>query len=497
MRILFLSRAHLFDGSSSITNVPKAILGEMLRQNPDLLITWVISRNAHDDEVAADVLVPLSDVSDRLRMLKAGTDGYGRMMGYYLTEEIANQFRQTKTDMPYDLVLNQHPALAMQYKTILANRYRASRFNVQVPIVNWQMWTSTLDQMNAVSEYYVGPADIAAESMGAFFAERNVWESEHLMRSHQRTLKDWIAPHAVREVMQKSVHVPTGISYDEIEPARERHRARAAEGQGPVLFWGGRFANVKKPKVTFPLMRQVGLRHPTARVLVTTGHPKMPEWMDAEYPDWQIETSTNRARWFQRLGEGDVFLCNSISESYGLSWLEMLAAGMLGVFERQWWLDGLLPEWYPFIADSQAEQVEMASALMNDWPNGPLWTEFVPRVQEWLQAEHHSSDGARRMWAVLDEEHRKALADQERFARGSVGSLVVEAATKLWENDRQSIGMDDVFHSMNVASDTEREWGKHGDIISRMYLRQCLLAGGWRDVGDHSEVRFVPPEEEK
>lgn len=493
MRILFLSRSYVFDGGSSLTNVPKAVLGEMLRRHEDMTLTWVIPRNASEEEVHADVVAPLRDVADRLHMVRAATDGFGRMMGYYLTDEIANMFRQTKTEMPYDLVLNQHPALTLQYRTILANRYRASRFNVDVPIVNWHLWTATLDQLAMVPEYYVGEPDIAAETVGAFFAHHNVWESEYLLRSHKRTLREWLAPHAIRDVLGKSSHIHAGIGYDAVReialPVREK---RVADREGPTLFWGGRFANQKKAKVTLPLMREVNLRHPKSNVIITTSHHKIPDWAETGYPDWRIEKSINREAWFDRLGYGDVFLCNSVSEGYGSAWLEMLAAEQLGVFERQWWLDGFLPDWYPFVADTQQEQVEMASALMHDWPDGPLWKEFVPKVQEWLREEHNAVYSSVKLHDVLAGEHRAALERQASLGKGTVGTLVGDAARAALDG-AEAVPIDEVFNRMSMDSDTEREWGKHGDIISRVYLRQCLLAAGWRDVGGLNEVVMAPP----
>jgi hypothetical protein len=192
---------------------------------------------------------------------------------------------------------------------------------------------------------------------------------------------------------------------------------------------------------------------------------------------------------------GDVFMCNSPSESYGVAWLEMLAVGMLGVFEKAWWNETLLPDWYPFVTDSHDQQVQMAAALLKQWPDGPLWSKYSPMVREWIRTEHNEQSTGQRLAALLDDMKQNAILADGGKGTGSVGQLAVRAAELAWaeRGSNPAVHEDEVWRRMAALSDSGREWGKSGDIVSRMYLRRCLEANGWRDICRSHQVEFVAP----
>lgn len=50
-----------------------------------------------------------------------------------------------------------------------------------------------------------------------------------------------------------------------------------------------------------------------------------------------------------------------------------------------------------------------------------------------------------------------------------------------------------IWAQMSDLSDSGREFGKRGDMMTPMYLRRVLEGQGWRDVCRSREVEFVPP----
>lgn len=495
MRVLFISRCAKFDGTSSLSNVPRLVVHRMLMEDPTLTVTWLVPRTVDDEQLHNFLISPLpAEAQSRLSFVKATGHGFDRMVGYFSTEEIWDQLNQARTVKPYDLVLTQQAPLVPAYKAILTNRMMSSRYNTHTPWVIWHLWTATLSQMEEVPEYYMGEADVAAELMGAVHADLNIWESNYLLQDALASLRKWFQPTMVKKVIASSTPVHVGVEIDKMDDvfAHRIDRMENEEDARPRLVWAGRYANQKKPRTSFEQMRKVQLELQAegfpVDVVVASSQPT-PDWAVKSYHDWQLYERQDREGWFRVAGLGDVVLCNSVSEGYGTTWIEMLAAGMIVVFERSWWNEQLLPDWYPFIADTKADQVAMAKAVLKDWPVGNLWKEYVPRIREWIRAEQSDRASGPRMLELLREQMAKGIEDDAAIARGSVGQLAHKAALAAAEEYGPVVKQEQVFAYMGKVSDSERNWGKHGDPISAVYLRRALQGNGWVDQGGQ-EVTF-------
>lgn len=495
MRVLYLSRADEFRDKSSLVIIAKSVFRHMLEADPEMFVQWVIPRGTKQEVLDEYVLAPLGENARRMAFLPTLAGLSGRTLGYFLTEDLWYAATQTKVEIPYDVVLSNQLAMTPIWKTVLTNRYQASRYAVDVPIVNWQMWTATTQQLREVPEYYAGEADVVAESVSSMFAH-NVWESEVLYKAHLETMRQYVQPHVVKAVMEQSEVIANGVDWPRLDAVYEERRARIESQAGPArLFWGGRLANQKKPRVTFPLMERVRqASHFTQAPVVSTNRPESDpdvEWCHEEFPDWALHTGVDRTAFFGLMAQGDLFLCNSPSESYGVAWLEMLAVGMIGVFEKAWWNEALLPDWYPFVADTHEQQVQMAVALANDWPHG-MWEEYVPRVRAWIEDEHNEQKAGCRLGETLRRLKAESLATVRRG--GSIGDLAAEAAQSCWENQMgdDPVPAEDVWNRMAGLSESRRDWGKTGDLVSPMFLRRCLEQRGWVDLCRSRYVEFVP-----
>jgi hypothetical protein len=503
MRVLYLSRADEFRDKSSLVIIAKSVIRYMLESDPEMFVTWVIPRGTKPEILDEYVLAPLGENARRLEFLPVMAGLSGRTLGYFFNEDLWYALTQTKVKTPYDVVLSNQMALTPLYSFLLTNRYQSSRYNVDVPIVNWQMWTATTQQLKEVPEYYAGEADVVAESLSSMFGT-NVWESEVLKKAHLDTIKQYVQPSVVRKVEEQSVVIANGVDWPNLDRVWEARGRRAyavevgdgsiASGSGPNLFWGGRLANQKKPRVTFPLMARVQTLT-GCEVVVSTNRPESdPDvtWARNAFPSWSLHAGIDRTGFFGLMAQGDVFMCDSPSESYGVAWLEMLATGMLGVFAPAWWNETLLPDWYPFRSADPETRVQMAAALLKQWPDGPLWTKYVPKVREWIRTEHNEAECGRRLGELLRGTKAVSLYADRHKGTGSVGQLAVQAANELWPPDgEKALPEQAIWDRMTTLSESSREWGKPGDLVSRMYLRRCLETAGWKDVSDGPDVKFV------
>jgi hypothetical protein len=96
-----------------------------------------------------------------------------------------------------------------------------------------------------------------------------------------------------------------------------------------------------------------------------------------------------------------------------------------------------------------------------------------------------------RLAELLNRQKAAALAQDAGKSRGTVADLAVTAVQQLAEELSGPVPENDVYGRMRALSDSDREFGKPGDVMSRMYLRRCLEGRGWRDDCQSPLVRFV------
>lgn len=98
----------------------------------------------------------------------------------------------------------------------------------------------------------------------------------------------------------------------------------------------------------------------------------------------------------------DLFLATSKDESYGLQYLELLYAGVAGLFPDRAWASTILPDWYPYRYASTADAQTMLHYMATHLPEVraslsglPAWIKenhderafdrlFVAQMQDWM-----------------------------------------------------------------------------------------------------------------
>lgn len=355
--VVVLTRWKLIDQPQSIALIALDHGREWMRADPSVRVTYAMPVGATQAEVDEWFRPVLAETSDRASFVEA----YRRVTPRLAGAVTNGMLLDLVTDDSVDVVMSNQP----QGTSML-------RRMTDKPWVQWQMWTSTQAMVDMKSGL-MGDIDLPLESISALFADLNCWESAFMLDSHRRTLEQWLNRKTVAEVMARSVVTPNGVNV----PVR-RHVSR----ETPRVLWGG---NPKVATKRFDESSRVleKIRAYTDAEIVLTSPSGWPD----QKPGYDWRENVSRDEFVKIATESDVFVCNSVMETYGVAWLEMLGAGALGVFRESWWLKDLLPDWYPFVAQTVDEQSEMAIALVKQWPDGPLW-ECRDRVVEWVRSEH-------------------------------------------------------------------------------------------------------------
>ena len=106
---------------------------------------------------------------------------------------------------------------------------------------------------------------------------------------------------------------------------------------------------------------------------------------------WVGPLTASREHYWQALARTTAFLATAVDESYGLAYVEALAAGVVGVLPDRPWARALVPEGYPFFYRTAAEAEELLFRAVTD-------TEACRREMDaaaggafldWLKARHN------------------------------------------------------------------------------------------------------------
>jgi hypothetical protein len=123
-------------------------------------------------------------------------------------------------------------------------------------------------------------------------------------------------------------------------------------------------------------------------------HPRSPK------PDgWEVEGLLSEDAYYEALDEVDVFVATSKEESYGLQYLELLAAGAVGIFPDRPWARAILSDTYPLVYSTVNEAKTMLLAALRHLEDARV--AMPPRT--WI-AENHSSYLFRRAFLTYVDE---------------------------------------------------------------------------------------------
>ncbi len=84
---------------------------------------------------------------------------------------------------------------------------------------------------------------------------------------------------------------------------------------------------------------------------------------------WVGPLTATRVSYWEALAGTTAFLATAVEESYGLEYVEAMAAGVIGVLPDAPWARALVPEGYPFLWSSPAQAVELLKRALTD-PEG-------------------------------------------------------------------------------------------------------------------------------
>lgn len=154
-----------------------------------------------------------------------------------------------------------------------------------------------------------------------------------------------------------------------LDHVRERDEAALAARAPVVLYPATYLSPRKRPELFLQILTQVHDRvRLRAEVRVHESDLTCDLALRMSQLDWVWVgplTATREGYW-QDLSRATAFLATSEEESYGMAYVEALAAGVVGIFPDLPWARALLPDGYPYFYRTRPEAVDLLTAALRD-----------------------------------------------------------------------------------------------------------------------------------
>lgn len=201
----------------------------------------------------------------------------------------------------------------------------------------------------------------------------------------------------VREIVQgltvQSVSEKARISWVNLGFRTEHVRPRNEPAVPVVLYPAIYFTARKRPQLFLDVVERLVRATPiTVEARLHESALVSAEAMRLSRRDWAWvgPLTANREDYWSALARTTAFLATADEESYGLAYVEALAAGVVGVFPDRPWVRGILPEAYPFVYRTAAEAEELLFRAVTDTATcrRKLDEAVGGRFFDWLKTRH-------------------------------------------------------------------------------------------------------------
>lgn len=386
---------------------------------------------------------------------------------------------QRKSPIVYDCVMNQRTALGPLVKKIV--KAKTQKFSIDVPVFNLMTMIKTpFHASGKIDASMYGEDEVLLDLLCAY--------SDYAMVPDATRIEDLLECGRVYLRASKLDELRgrvCGAWFSGFEAERVMKMVQRREHEKVVVAYAGRW---NKPQKRFDLVLQVMdmLRLDDRLKFVCTsgdfGDEKQIEELKAEHPHVEFKI-LRRDEHLANVGNLDVFVYCSAAESFPVTVAEMLVGGVVGVFLDAPWVRRDYAT-YPFVAAG----LENAAAMVR-WVAGNLdeaRRKIAPVVEELVQRDK-SLDRFERMSTFMTEKIEQRMTN----SGGSLGNLVKQALVAC----SLDVGGADVkesmlYERMTQMSESGREFGRKGDMMSRFYLRRLVQGCGWEDVCDGPEVKY-------
>lgn len=187
------------------------------------------------------------------------------------------------------------------------------------------------------------------------------------------------------------------------------HVQERKQAQTPIVLYPAIYLTpVKRPDLFMEIVERVHRRTPVEvemRLQETSLISEKAMKISRLPWAWVGPLTSTRSSYWEALAATSAFLATASEESYGMSYVEALGAGVIGIFPDEEWARALVPTDYPFFYRDKATAEEMLFQAVTDPESCRAQIDAVAggSFTEWI-SKHHSD-------AAFDREIRDCVEE--------------------------------------------------------------------------------------
>jgi len=402
------------------------------------------------------------------------------------TRQLYALFNVDRTAFYYDAVLNPCAIFSPVLKKVLKPKFVTSAINIPIFHHTGSVRTNITRHQQLNTDY--GEEDVIAETV-AWLTDFSLFmcgAEKDLALDNCRT---YLSGSMIRAFDARSFVLPMGgIDFDELDRHASSLPKKVGE-KGICIFFGGRWVEGKGFSKYLGMVERAFRAGDKIYGIATT--PAAEEVRAVElrkqYPMIEFYPNCDRATFYEKLKEGHIFLSFSMWEGFGISYWEMLYLGLVGIFLKRPWNESALP--LSVYSSGRVRSDQMYSELRGAIHNLSERQYDVSVAREYLRGRYEKSkvNAAIYVWMLCKTgEHYL-----RQFGPGHSRTFKELAADSLSRLPSPT-PIEMLYRMMeSCAKSDSMEFGRRNQFVSRMFIRQCAQAAGYRDLCSGAEPQFV------
>ena len=221
----------------------------------------------------------------------------------------------------------------------------------------------------------------------------NIFHNEAHFQRVRKAMSGMFTPAVMRTFNERSIFYNLGVDLRALEAADEVPDDLKFPGEF-VMLYGGRPAAHKNLDMMVKAAQALNVAGVKTKLLLflttersMSGEDKIKTLEGLDFVD--IRTNRPLGEFHAACHRADVFLGASSAESYGISYVEMMYGGAVGVFLDRPWVKAVVPAKYQFVAKTLSEAVSMLRNLAKD---RLLRERTAESLKRYILAEHDRED---------------------------------------------------------------------------------------------------------
>lgn len=377
----------------------------------------------------------------------------------------------------YDVILDFSRTRSLIYRRLMAEAYGVGPYDVWTPIVN------IIDDIVVHGKSHFKTEDITLMNVIGAIGDWACYTTEREKTLFRQEASKVVAPTVLRKMLDRGTVIGIPADLKRASEILQWRKQQTWNKDFVTVMYGGQFSAKKHvPDMLEQVEKLYRAGFPIRMKLTTMGKPdeRTQEW-ETKYKDFlTVYYSVQTEEFIEHLKDADVFLCFSDDEGAGLSFVEMLASGLVGIYRDKPWLAGRM-DGYPWKAAKIEECGTILGAVVKSFKS--VREKFFEGRFADVEIERFDFQRvAKSVETVID----TVMKEQPKIETGWVRELAIKAEL----HKRDTFTLDEACETLKNTSDTGMEFGI-GKMVHGFYVRKVLIDMGFHDTGDTDSVVFT------